>query len=482
VRASQNLESTQRAKLLKILSTLDQTVTWSKLSDCETYEAFRDRVPVREYCDFKSEVENQKNTGETILSPGVTRWEPTSGSTENRKWIPYSSEHLEEMNSAAAVWLGDLYRSHPGLLGGKHYWSLSWLPEDLRGITSSNDEELFPFYQRWLLKNTMLMPAAVSTLPLARQSWTATALLLLAEPNLRFMFVWSPTFLLQILDTITDRWSEFKELLNQGRWGEDHEVLIQALGPAPKRNLDGISKGEWRKVWPKLALISAWDSSSSQPWAEKLRAALPDVAFQGKGLWATEGVVTIPFENKKALAFQSHFYEFIDLSNGEVVPSWKVRRNSIYQPVLSSSNGLLRCKLSDRLLCTDFLESVPCFEFLGRIHSVDMVGEKISVDFVKDLFEPLREHEPICLLALHHPKPHYVLVCAQGAKIDLESRLREQHHYRVARELGQLGEATVVHSDNPARYLSRIRSDRAEGQLKMDLLIEIKHDVREILL
>jgi len=326
----------------------------------------------------------------------------------------------------------------------------------------------------------MLMPAKVSTLPLARQSLQATALLLLGEKNLRLMFVWSPTFLLQTLETIAERWSELTDLLRIGSWGLDDAVIRKAIGPAPRRNLNGVAPGEWHRVWPELEVVSAWDSSSSRPWADKLKAALPEVAFQGKGLWATEGVVTIPFEDKKPLAFQSHFYEFIDLANHDVVPSWRVKKNGVYQPVLSSSNGLLRNKLSDRLLCTGFLESVPCFEFLGRIHSVDLVGEKLSLDFVTKVFEPIREHEPICLLALHQPKPHYVLVCGKPGKIDIEALLCEQHHYKLARELGQLEAATVVHSENPARYLNRIRAGRTEGQLKMDQLIEIKHNVEAI--
>ncbi|CAN5430749.1 GH3 auxin-responsive promoter family protein [soil metagenome] len=480
VLAAQDIEVAQRGRLDGILRALAKTEKWSSLSAKTSYEEFSRQVPLREYSDFASEIEQQRDTGRALLSTHVTRWEPTSGSTEHRKWIPYSPSHLDDMNAAASVWLGDLYQNFSGLSGGRHYWSLSWLPESLRQITSANDEELFPSYQRWLLKNTMLMPAAVSTLPLAKQSWQATALLLLAEENLRFVFVWSPTFFLQILDTIEERWSEFCELLELGSWGDDDALIRRTLGPAPKRNLAGIESGNWKKVWPRLQLLSAWDSSSSEKWANKLQRRLPGVEFQGKGLWATEGVVTIPFEDRKPLAFQSHFYEFIDLETDEVLPSWLVKKDKTYQPVLSCSNGLLRYKLADRLLCTGYFETVPCFEFLGRIHSVDLVGEKISVDFVKKIFEPLRDHEPICLLALHQPRPRYVLVCGQPGEVDIEAKLSAQHHYRLARELGQLDAAEVVFSKNPAGYLSRLRPGSNEGQLKMDLLIEIPGDVREI--
>ncbi len=473
LKASHRLEESQRARLRGILQDLQGTSSWGHLTPDTSYEEFCREIPVRDYADYLGPLEEQKKTGSSILSPSVSRWEPTSGSTHSRKWIPYTSAHLKQMNAAAAVWLGELYCQYPSLIGGKHYWSLSWLPENLRALTTTDDNELFPPYQRWLLRNTMLMPPAVSTLPTIEQSRRATALLLLGDANLRFIFVWSPTFYLQILKYMTDHWTQLKYLLKIGQWGDS--TLHGLLGKAPRRDLSGINSGNWRKIWPNLSLVSAWDSSSSQIWAEKLKDQLPHAQFQGKGLWATEGVVTIPIQDRKVLAFQSHFYEFLHIGTNEIKPSWHVQEGEYYQPIISSSNGFLRYRLSDQLHCSGFLNQVPCFEFIGRIHSVDMVGEKISVDFVQNMFRSLRNHEPVCLMACRSPRPHYVLLCARPGQFDLDSRLSQLHHYRLARELGQLGEGRVVYHKDPITLLSRVRKHRAEGQLKMDVLCEIEN-------
>jgi hypothetical protein len=63
-----------------------------------------------------------------------------------------------------------------------------------------------------------------------------------------------------------------------------------------------------------LALVSAWDTADAAPWAQQLKACFPQAAFEGKGLWATEGVVTIPIDGQYPLAYRSHVYEFEDLA------------------------------------------------------------------------------------------------------------------------------------------------------------------------
>lgn len=68
--------------------------------------------------------------------------------------------------------------------------------------------------------------------------------------------------------------------------------------------------------------MSSWDTAGSKAWAEKLKEKLPSVQFEGKGLWATEGVVTIPYNDQYPLAYQSHFYEFEYLEGENKVKSF----------------------------------------------------------------------------------------------------------------------------------------------------------------
>ncbi|MEK5768551.1 GH3 auxin-responsive promoter family protein, partial [Acinetobacter schindleri] len=90
---------------------------------------------------------------------------------------------------------------------------------------------------------------------------------------------------------------------------------------------------------------SSWDTAGSKAWAEKLKEKLANVQFEGKGLWATEGVVTIPYNDQYPLAYQSHFYEFEYLEGekqGQIVPSWQLKQGDVVSPLITSGNGLLR--------------------------------------------------------------------------------------------------------------------------------------------
>ncbi|HWU44571.1 MAG TPA: GH3 auxin-responsive promoter family protein, partial [Bdellovibrio sp.] len=363
----------------------------------------------------------QKKSGENILSNHIVRYEPTSGSTEQRKWIPYSKNFLSEINKAAAVWLGDIYKTFPKVKEGTHYWSLSWLPHELRAQTSSDDAELFPFYQRWILQNTMSVSSKIAHLENSEAAWWATLVSLAADEKLCLVSVWSPTFWLKVVKDLKEQWSDIAEALHEGTWKRHATEIEKTLGLAPQRkNLpakDDINFFE--KLWPKLILISAWDSSSSQLWAKEICDLFPKISFQGKGLWATEGVLTVPFRGKKILTTNAHFYEFRDLKTEEILPAWRLQEGRVYQPILWTSSGLLRYQLQDRVKVTGFLEGTPCFEFMGRLQSTDLVGEKMDAGWVQELFSRNPHWRGICLVACRRPQPHYVLVHESSEMIDI---------------------------------------------------------------
>src|SRR5260370_15408804 len=72
--------------------------------------------------------------------------------------------------------------------------------------------------------------------------------------------------------------------------------------------------GDPKTFWPLLDTISCWTSASAAPFARRLQSLFPGVQIPGKGLLATEGVITIPLSDHSypALAAESGYYEFID--------------------------------------------------------------------------------------------------------------------------------------------------------------------------
>jgi hypothetical protein len=426
---------------------------------------------------------------------GRLRFEPTSGSTSARKWIPYPPAFRAELNEAASAWICGAAGRHPGILGGPHYWSLSWLPDDLRAAGQGADDlALLPPLARLVLRRLMAVPGAVATLPSSAEALSATLVHLAARPDLALVSAWSPTFMLRLVDALVARREQVAAVLAAGRWEAGGLALPwrapRAAGAARLLREAGgeAGPGLTRSLWPRLALLSAWDSASSRPWAETLRGLFPQAAFEPKGLWSTEGVISIPFDGLQPLALTSHALEFRCLATGRVLPPWRLEAGQELQPVVSGSHGLLRYLLPDRVRVTGFLQQAPCIEFLGRTGGVDLVGEKVDAALAQEVLDLLRAEglaRPVTLLALPGggALPRYRLLAAPGERGETaetvaartEALLLRLHHYRLARELGQLGPAGAeVRADALEEYHRLVgRPAGADGQVKVEPVVAL---------
>jgi hypothetical protein len=175
---------------------------------------------------------------------------------------------------------------------------------------------------------------------------------------------------------------------------------------------------------------------------------------QGKGLLATEGVVSIPLWGLPApvAAAASHFLEFQSLDEGSVLGVHELREGATYAPLLTTRGGLARYRLPDQVRCVGFHQRAPLLRFEGRIdRGSDLRGEKLNATFVEAaVHETLKEHPAsFALVAPELSEPPGYVVYVEGAQdaarlaADLEQRLCEVLHYRYARDLGQLRPLTA---------------------------------------
>ncbi len=496
-----NPQAVQREKLSQLLNHIAPSESGKKYNLLPTmfYEEFIKKVPITEYPDWSDAIERARTGQNNILSTQINeRFQPTSGSTSKVKWIPYTQSFLDELDAAISPWMTDLYLNHPGMLKGTHYWSLSWVPTELRQTISgavNDDLKLLPWWKRIFMGLTSTVPDQVSLADSSEDSQFATLCYLLSDHSLSFLSVWSPTFALTLFDNIEQYKAELIEVLESGRWGM-REPRLPGLKCPKSVNAANILK-HWygpadaellKKIWPELALVSAWDTSSSSSWADKLQNRLPQAQFQGKGLWATEGVVTIPFQGEYPLALCSHFYEFIDLETDEVFPSWQLKAGQIVRPVMTTGSGLLRYAMKDKLRVSGFLQDCPCFEFLGRLDGVDLVGEKLSPEIALEVLNAADAYDPLTAITLFavpadedNSCPYYLLLCEteqqELSAMDLtrlasqaEKILQESFHYQLARDLGQLAPLKVLCSKN-ARELYNLRCE-ARGMVVGNIKIE----------
>lgn len=486
--ALDHLEEVQRLRLQQILKINCQSPFGLKnrLSQVKSYEEFAEMVPPSDYSQWQQVIEGDRKRKMNELNRSVIRYEPTSGTSGSRKWIPYTSTFLSDTNRAAQAWIFDMYQTFPNVANGKHYWSISWIPNDLRKELDTNDINLFPKWQIPLLKTFMAMSPAIQQAPSSEAAWWATKLLIASCKDLSLISVWSPSYALNLAEEIFQDRKEISVALKNRSWGPFEKELSE-FRPFFRSDFPNHLtelKSFTQEVWPQLKLLSCWDSGPSARLADDLKSIFPHVTLQGKGLWATEGVVTIPWQGKFPLAIRSHFYEFKCLATDHILPSWKLKKGQEVQPLLTTSNGLCRIFLSDRLVVSDFIDQTPCFHFLGRLDGIDLVGEKVSFAFAENIIRVLNSENSLasvyCLAAgLEGHQGRYCVVgigddsIASPLALTAERKLMELHHYKLARELNQLLPVKALLFKDHSKQSEFLERSSIKGQNKMNSIVRL---------
>ena len=170
--------------------------------------------------------------------------------------------------------------------------------------------------------------------------------------------------------------------------------------------------------------------------------------MQPKGLLATEAFVTIPFAGKHPVAIRTHFYEFID-DRGKIFRTGELREGEIYEVVVTTTGGLWRYRMQDRVQVTGFLNRTPTLKFIGRIGNIsDLCGEKLSEPFVAEAIQsvfaasPSKPRFAMLAPAQNATGWHYTLYVEGEVYPDtveaLDQILCQNPNYNHCRDLGQL--------------------------------------------
>jgi GH3 auxin-responsive promoter len=457
-----------------------------RFADIRSCAQFQERVPLSSYENYAEAIRRVRAGARNVLTSARVRClQPSSGSTRAAKLIPYTADLQAEFSRAVGPWVFDLARTTPHLLGGPAYWSITPDAVTQEAGTSAgaspatrlgfeSDSAYLGGWLQRLADGTLVACEDLKHAGDTAEFRHRTLLRLMSEPELRLISVWHPTFLTLLLDVLAASWSE---LLADLARGVPAAGRLRREPPRPRRarELAQADPRRPRSIWPRLALVSCWgDAQAATPLAE-LRARLPGVAIQPKGLMATEAVVSLPFAGQHPLAIRSHFFEFID-KVGNARTAWQLEQDESYSLVVTTGGGLYRYQLRDRIRVTGFLQATPCIRFSGKEDSIsDLRGEKLSEGLAASILSQLLPaHVPGARFALLAPEtegatPGYVLFVESEAppsaqlSVALESALAANPNYAYCVRLGQLRPAAVerVGAGAAERYLERLR---ASGQ------------------
>lgn len=457
-----------------------------RFESIRTYEDFTRQVPLCDYEDLEPWIERISAGEEQVLCcDRVHRLVPTSGTRSGRKLIPYTGKLLEEFQAGLAPWLFDLHLGEPALWGGRAYWLLTPMlgkEEESTGtlpVGFGDDTEYLSALGKWLAGAVVVRLAGVdstATWENFRRTWW---LGMLRQEGLRLLSIWHPSLLLLLLEGLEAEWDSLIKEIRLGGCLPFHRAM-----PDRANALEKNGPGRPDLFWPRLRVISCWNDAGAALGAEKLRGVFPKVGIQGKGLLATEGVVTIPFAGRHVLSIRSHFFEFIGPS-GRVFRADELVDGGEYEIVVTTGGGLWRYRLGDRVSVRGFAGKTPCFRFLGRTGaSCDLTGEKLHESFVAEVLHQLFFNHPekpsFMMLAPDEDltRPGYVLYIESNLLPDrlqaqLDKALCRNPHYALARRMGQMQPVKIfrIHGNGSKAYMARLgQSGGRAGQIKFSHL------------
>jgi hypothetical protein len=464
-------------------TTFGRSHGFGKINSCEE---FARRVPLHDHDDLKPWIERIQSGESCVLAAGrVTHLVPTGGSTGARKLIPFTASLQREFNRAIGVWIADLYGRYPFVTLGTAYWSIS-LAIKMENKTSvvpvgfDDDSAYLGGARRRLLDAVMAVPSEIRLVSDIEQFRYLTLLCLLRESNLCLISIWHPSFLSLLLDALPGFWDDLLRDINSGscRYAESlSPIILRALKlrPLPQRagHLSRANPLQPATIWPDLKVISCWGDGHAAFAGADLQRRFPSAFIQSKGLLATECIVTIPFAGSYPLAVTSHFFEFID-AQGRIYLAHELKKNEIYEVVVTTSGGLWRYRLRDQVQVTGFVGNTPSLRFLGRAGNVsDRRGEKLSEPFVAQAIHAvtanLLSQPRFAMLAPDEDCRgcHYTLYVEGDVPAQmgdwLEKFLCENIQYAWCRKLSQLQPSRIFRIEN-AGYETFILRQQLDGK------------------
>jgi hypothetical protein len=268
-----------QARLLEELCARIRRTAYGRRHGVEGSGSFQ-RMPVVDYEALEPWILRERQGERCLLDRAPLGFEPTSGSRGPVKWIPVTRGLRSSFTSMFMLWAHDLLARGPGLGDGRLFASSTPGVADRPGAFQRDDDYLSPWL-RPLLRPFLLWNPAGEGPP--RTYLDRLAQGLLAAEDLEAMSVWSPSYLLVLMDHA------------QGAAGAVLEGLEGRVGSGRLGDLRrALAEGSWERVWPRLRLVSCWDGGQAKPLARRLAARLPHAWLQGKGLLATEAPLTFP--------------------------------------------------------------------------------------------------------------------------------------------------------------------------------------------
>lgn len=405
VRATKNADAVQRRVLLaKIRRNADSDYGREHhFGQIRDYDDFVRNVPIQSYEDLRPYVRRvMAGDVRALFGPRekVLMFALTSGTTSDPKHIPVTKPFYKEYQRGWNIWgLKALLDQPKSLL------------RSIVQVTSPMDDEtteggypagaitgLLAAMQKRIIRRFYPVPLCVAYVR-DHEARYYTICRLSIPKDVSWVVTASPATVLRLART----GDQYREALigdiHDGGITRDMDVaddIRQQLAPRLKpdrkraRELERIVEAHGRllpKHYWNLDFLANWMGGTMGLYLQDYPAYFGNVAVRDIGLLSSEGRMCIPLENGTAagvLEITSQFFEFIPAEEYEsdlpiVLRSFELEEGREYFLIVTTSSGLYRYDMGDRVRMVGWYNKTPVIEFLCKgSHISSITGEKLT--------------------------------------------------------------------------------------------------------
>lgn len=526
IHSTKNIEHSQYKILMRILKSNSKTQFGLKykFNTTNSYSDFKINTPILKYSDYSDWIDKIVEGEDNVLTrTKVKILEPTSGTSSEFKLIPYNSDLQNDFQKAIDPWLYDIMSNYSGVSEGRSFWlntpktKINYKNSKIN-IGFEDDSEYLSHFLKYIHSKIFAVPNFVREIDDNYSYIYILLLFLIQSKNISFISVWNPTFIEVLFSNLDKNILDISNDLEKSRINSKLNInsnLRKKINSYLRtykqhnyyrskeiRNIINSTRCYEHKnyecLFPNLVLISCWTHGFAKQSINCIKKYFPNISIQGKGLIATEGIVSIPLNSLEypVLAVNSHFFEFFELNDDyskktNIKLAHELKKGKLYIPIITTSGGLYRYDLGDILECRGFYNNAPCFEFMGKYDNVvDVTGEKLSELFVSDVigevFGKLKKYYDFVLVGPEKKNDlfNYAVLIEINDESkkdlllkkvdDLEKSLCGNYHYLNSRNMGQLSKIRMrfLPSGSQEKYILNIKSKQTNmGSIKTQILV-----------
>ena len=406
--ATQDCRATQAdtlASLLELNRQSDLAVN-SGLGNASSPEDLDKAVPVTDYSFYRDAIERVK-LGETqaLLGPKnrLMMFTLSSGTTSESKFIPVTNRFYSDYRRSWQIWGISAFDSRPKMKALK----IVQLSSDYQrfnsegGTPCGNISGLAAAMQKPAVKLLYTLPAILAKIDNPADKYYTALRLAIADPYVGMLTTANPSTLVHMAQMADERKEELIRDIHDGTLSVVESLSANVRDAIAKR----ISKGDTRRAqtlekcvertsrllpkdyWPDLQLAAIWTGGSCSAYLPTLYEYYGNVPVRDHGLSASEGRMTIPFQDTSpdgVLDITSHYYEFIPEAEyggnkPTILKAHELEVDQNYFILLTTASGFYRYDICDVVRCVGHHNTTPILRFLHKgAHISNITGEKLS--------------------------------------------------------------------------------------------------------